>query len=133
MRSFVTISVLLLASFYLAESAGLCSNAADMAVFTKFNTTSPNGSWTVFHDDLLNCSEQCIGAGDCAATCLEKATGLSAGCGTCFSADVTCTGTNCMSQCMLDPNSADCLNCNQLNCTPKLAVCAGVPEDVLPK
>ena len=103
----------------LNSGTGLCNNPSDIALFQK--------EYSTLHGMLQNCAENCFGAGACAASCLQSQSGLSAPCTSCFGDDINCTQTHCMSLCMMNPSSADCLACNKQYCTPALETCSGTP------
>jgi len=78
-----------------------------------------------------DCGMSCIADSDiasCAGECIEMTEGvnLSRGCADCFGAVVECTVDNCLTQCIADPSSTECVMCRETNCDPVFEACAGV-------
>ena len=78
-------------------------------------------------DQATNCGLSCFGgAPDCAATCVEDATGLSGGCSECFAGIIQCTIDDCLDSCIADPSGTPCIQCQETNCLPPFAECSGL-------
>eukprot|EP00013_Stygamoeba_regulata_P023776 CAMPEP_0177649512 /NCGR_PEP_ID=MMETSP0447-20121125/11435_1 /TAXON_ID=0 /ORGANISM="Stygamoeba regulata, Strain BSH-02190019" /LENGTH=124 /DNA_ID=CAMNT_0019152293 /DNA_START=184 /DNA_END=558 /DNA_ORIENTATION=+ len=102
-----------------------CNNDNDLGVFAKDNTT--------FMDTMRGCALKSLGNADKTASCLQKATGVSADCATCFGATCTCTRDHCLTKCTFSPTGKACSECVVKHCQPDLVKCAGVPADQLPQ
>lgn len=75
-------------------------------------------------DDLTNCVRDALVS--------ETDSAVSGECATCYGVSVTCSATNCLSQCIGGP-SAECDACrcgandNSCNCVEQFTLCSGVP------
>jgi hypothetical protein len=94
--------------------AGACTNTADMAVLGSIDVGMVVG----------DCAMMTLGMEPATSNCIMMS-GLSAGCTACFSATVSCTVANCLSQC-IGGDSPACLDCRATNCDPAFAACSGL-------
>eukprot|EP00475_Leptophrys_vorax_P002538 TRINITY_DN11416_c0_g2_i1.p1 TRINITY_DN11416_c0_g2~~TRINITY_DN11416_c0_g2_i1.p1 ORF type:complete len:230 (-),score=42.65 TRINITY_DN11416_c0_g2_i1:69-758(-) len=81
--------------------------------------------------NLKTCASSCTTSTSCMATCMEKKTGISAACGSCFSGFSTCTVAHCLLDCIGNPSGSACQACATQNCEPTLDTCTGLASIVL--
>ncbi len=97
-------------------AAGACTNAADKTILDSGKV----------QDATTNCAMQSMGDATKAAACVQKATGLSDGCSTCFAGILSCTFKNCLTNCMGGQTPA-CSQCMaDKGCNATFTDCAGV-------
>jgi hypothetical protein len=78
-----------------------------------------------FADISTNCNISCLGqAAPCLQNCVANATDLSAACGQCYGAWVTCVSTLCLIQCGVVGEDT-CTECRAAFCDPALGDCGG--------
>jgi hypothetical protein len=95
---------------------GACTNEADESVLHGIPT---------FADISTNCNISCLGqAAPCLQNCVANATDLSAACGQCYGAWVTCVSTLCLIQCGVVGEDT-CTECRAAFCDPALGDCGG--------
>jgi len=54
---------------------------------------------------------------------------ISSDCGGCYAGTVLCTVNSCLSQCLTDPSSTPCLECQAANCLAAFYACTGFESD----
>lgn len=123
-------------------AVGQCTNGADLAVIfvdpaaapPEYKATYGNTGDQTVSDVAGNCGKvTCLADPDyagCVATCVATETGLSAECGGCYAASVSCAKDNCIVPC-LTGTPAECDACRtgtndcSLDCTQIFIDCAG--------
>ncbi|MEC8024058.1 MAG: hypothetical protein VX223_08990, partial [Myxococcota bacterium] len=97
-----------------------CLNSADLALAAQYDLNS----------EATTCYLGCLADSDpimCANICLKNNTGISDGCGGCYTEKTFCTFDNCLAQCATDPNSDECSQCQISNgCASNFYQCVGV-------
>jgi hypothetical protein len=95
---------------------GTCQNTVDGCILGQLDAI---GAATA-------CALGCLGAApECSGECMAK-TGLSAGCGGCFSQTLGCMFDNCIAQCATAPDSAECGDCRAEFCNADFETCSGI-------
>jgi|GEM_PF-1275431 len=115
-----------------------CNNAADQSICSNCGAAGQPACGDECPDSIswaqgasTDCGLQCIGDADaqgCTTACTAAATGLSTACAGCYGALILCTVNNCISQCIADPTSAPCLDCQEQNCLPEFNSCTAPPS-----
>ena len=96
---------------------GACQNTVDGCILGELDATAA----------ATSCGLGCLGAGpECSGECMAK-TGLSEGCGGCFSAILGCVFDNCIGQCATAPGSDECSDCREEFCNADFETCSGLP------
>ena len=96
---------------------GACTNLGDAAIFDAG-----------LGEALPDCSVQCTFDAqpeECAGSCIEDATGLTAACAGCFVDYVVCSSATCFDDCDSGWSSPECNACLEDECAPALTECAG--------
>lgn len=76
--------------------------------------------------EVQGCALSCALRGNsCSVACIERNIGVSEPCADCFADSISCTISRCALVC-LDASSGACARCQQSNCTPAFAECAGI-------
>ena len=97
--------------------SGACTNAADQAVMDAVDVTGLAQA----------CGLNCLGqTQDCAINCVVDDTGLSEACAQCYSEIITCSVVNCLNECVSDPASEVCADCQAVFCTEDFYACTGL-------
>ena len=97
--------------------SGACTNAADQAVMDAVDVTGLAQA----------CGLNCLGqTQDCAINCVVDDTGLSEACAQCYSEIITCSVINCLNECVSDPASEVCTECQGEFCTEDFYACTGL-------
>ena len=100
-----------------AAASGACTNSADKTILDAGKV----------QDQATTCALQNMGNPTKASDCVKTTTGLSDGCSVCFAGIMSCTMTNCISQCMAGASAPACVQCMaDKGCTSTFATCAGV-------
>ena len=78
-----------------------------------------------------DCAFGCLGKPDdaCAIDCVMAETGLSAACASCYAGMIDCSFDKCLADCVGDPSSDMCLECQLEFCIPAFDLCSGLGED----
>jgi len=120
-------------------TAGMCTSSADMTALEAEYDDGMGGTRTI-QEIARDCAIDCIGEPEdqqeaCTNECVETNSDLSSGCTTCVTASLGCTRDNCITRCLSDPDSMDCLACRcgdngaMVNCYTVFEECAGVEAD----
>ena len=95
---------------------GTCQNTVDGCILGQLDATAA----------ATACGLGCLGAApECSSECMAK-TGLSAGCGGCFSQILGCVFDNCIGQCATAPDSVECGECRAEFCNADFETCSGI-------
>ncbi len=78
-----------------------------------------------------DCTFSCFSQGPACASCIADATGLGAGCASCYGGLLSCAIAACAIQCF-DAASPACEACVAQSCLPTLTACAGTPTCCIP-
>jgi len=75
------------------------------------------------------CGLRCLGKDQpCIVACIKDDSSLSDGCAGCYAATVLCTQVNCLADCLNDPSSPRCAQCQMdKKCRPTFRTCTGLP------
>ena len=104
------------------NSPGFCANDRDTEII--FGTQTE----TVAQECAFGCFQE-ADPDSCNTMCIANETGLSDGCSSCYSQSIGCILEFCLTACLEDPNSFDCLECQADNgCDELFEFCAGVPR-----
>jgi len=80
--------------------------------------------------EAITCGLGCVGEPDvsgCTADCVSTETGLSDDCSECYGDMVECSVTECFTECISDPTSVACTNCQDSSgCTAAFDLCTGL-------
>jgi hypothetical protein len=99
-----------------------CTNSSDQSIIDG----------TDVYGEAASCAMGCMSASDmiaCVRPCLVDATGLSEACATCYAATVRCSFDNCLGECAMDPESAECQSCiEESGCQEEFEACSGITE-----
>jgi len=105
-----------------AVTEGACVNEADFAIVS--------GDISSIQATAVSCYMDCSSLPEvesCMADCIATAKGISSPCAMCFASQTTCMAVNCIMQCVGDPQSGECLGCQEENgCTAAFATCSGL-------
>lgn len=74
---------------------------------------------------------ECLASDDqnCARDCMLADLDMSSECASCYANFVTCTIAECLGECIADPNSDGCLECQETSgCRPNFNDCSGLEE-----
>jgi len=77
------------------------------------------------------CGKGCLASSDesCARDCLLEELDMSAACAQCYLDTVNCTVTNCLAECVNDPEADECKQCQiDKGCRADFNACSGLPE-----
>jgi hypothetical protein len=100
---------------------GACQNADDCPIIEGGTA----------RQSATTCGIGCLGDADpeaCANTCVVDETGLSTECSACYIDIVVCTRDNCIQECLADPESAACFDCQvSAGCRAEFDECSGLP------
>jgi hypothetical protein len=98
---------------------GACVNAADQDIIDTVNIVQ----------HAANCIVSCMSDVACLTDCISDDTGLSEACSACFAEGTLCIYSNCLSQCLSDPESAACLECREESgCNEAFEACSGLTD-----
>jgi hypothetical protein len=117
--------------------AGMCDNEADKA---GLQATYGEMNLEISGVAAACAKEECLLAADfqaCVHMCLITRVmgGVSETCLGCVAGSTACAATNCLSKCLSDPSSAECLACQcgmnaaGINCRQQFQDCAGVTRN----
>lgn len=73
----------------------------------------------------------CLGSSDenCARNCILEALDMTSDCAACYADFVNCTIAKCVADCIQDPDSDGCHECQEREgCRPTFNTCSGLPE-----
>jgi hypothetical protein len=76
------------------------------------------------------CGQGCVESEDenCSRDCILKELDMSSECATCYADTVNCTIKNCLGECILDPEAAECKQCQvDKGCRAAFDECSGLP------
>jgi len=109
-----------------------CTNAADLAIVSSQDVSGM--ATTCATSDCISFATSdppdLPGMTTCTDDCVIAASGVSAGCSTCYSGAVICGVVYCINDCVNNPNSQDCIDCRETNgCTPGFYTCSGLPRN----
>jgi hypothetical protein len=103
------------------SGSGACQNAEDCPVVESGDAREAASS----------CGIGCLGDSNeasCAQSCVVNETGLSTACAKCYVAIVTCSRTSCLTDCLSDPDSTACFDCQvAAGCRESFDECSGLP------
>jgi hypothetical protein len=106
------------------EPAGACMNETDGPLL---DTPEKRDAVTA---QATDCGIGCLGDDDvatCSVTCLVGATGLSVECSACYAGMVGCSKDNCLAECLAEPGSEACSNCQtEAGCFDDFYACSGM-------
>ncbi len=116
--SVTTVSVSASSSTTSSGAVGACTQGNDPAALQN----------PVLDEILVKCVEANLGNAGALTTCLQQSSGLSGGCVMCLEPFAECAVMHCLGNCA-PPNqqSAACIACESLNCSPAFVSCAGEP------
>lgn len=101
-----------------------CLNDEDMAILGNPENT--------LEEAIGGCAFMCMSESDieaCLQECIQDETGLSADCTACFVMFLGCSMANCSEECVADPDSVECEECQDEFCWDAFEVCTGeLPE-----
>lgn len=103
------------------SNTGYCMNDNDITIR---NTLSSDQ----FNSIVSDCAHTCFGDTTQSTDCIQQQTKLSLQCSECYGNDVGCMSNNCMTQCMFDDKSNDCLQCHTDHCLNQLIQCTGITD-----
>ncbi|KAL0484999.1 Afm [Acrasis kona] len=109
---------------YLSNDEKTCNTPQDIAVFNKTQST--------FNSDVAKCGLTCLGKSECITNCIIEKEQVTKGCALCYTDNVHCIVSNCLSKCF-NPKAPACKECNKKNCVPTLVECSKVDPKLLPK
>ena len=100
-------------------SAGACDNPTDRESMTAVEDE--------IAEAMATCAIECLMGGEdtCQATCAQRELSISVACAACFGDMINCTTSRCALVCM-NPDSPDCLPCQEENCIPAFNSCSGI-------
>lgn len=100
---------------------GACLNQSDQDLIDADETGIKTQTTT--------CAMDCISLPEpvtCSADCLVTNTGLSSACALCYAAEQDCMFDQCLSPCMTDPSSENCIGCQyDSGCFSSFKTCSG--------
>ncbi|MDP6942675.1 MAG: hypothetical protein QF464_00875, partial [Myxococcota bacterium] len=99
------------------QVVGACTNESDAAVIDS------NDIPAIAQEAALGC----LGTPDpalCVQEAVSQATGLSLECSACYGGLVSCIIANCLTACLSDAESEECLSCQEAVCLPDFDTCA---------
>jgi len=100
---------------------GACADDADRAI-TADQTTVKNAA-TVCGIDCVGQDMSCIPT---AASCMSMQAGFSSGCAQCWGEFIYCSVQKCFDRCASNPDSQDCKDCTDQQCSPAYHACSGL-------
>ena len=120
-------------------TAAMCDNAADRTALEAEYDDGEGGTRTI-QEIARDCAIDCLSEPEdqqeaCSNECIVMGSDVSTACSTCVTASLGCTRDNCITRCLSDPDSMDCLACRcgdnsaGINCYTVFEDCAGVPSD----
>jgi hypothetical protein len=101
---------------------GACMNGPDLTIIEAQGQDA-------LVSEAATCAQGCFLNPDrvtCIAECVSTNTGLSMPCSMCFGGIADCVIDNCLSSCISDPQSQECLDCTNQNCMPGFETCSGL-------
>ncbi len=105
------------------NTAGGCLSNSDAEIVLSGQTEG------VAEECAFGCFEGGEDLSDCTTGCVAAETGLSRQCSSCYGLTVECVFTNCIGECIEDPNSAVCLECQaDAGCDDQFVNCSGLPR-----
>jgi len=103
----------------LPEGPFACDNPTDMSIIMGGIAS-----------EVVDCSNGCLSETDpyaCNTACISTATGLSLACAACYGVLMDCVTANCLSACMVDPTTGDCVTCRATHgCDTDFTACSGI-------
>lgn len=120
-------------------AGAMCDNTSDRAAL-EMNYPDAMGMDRDVPGVARDCAiEVCLSVAEdmqeqCMNDCLTDMTDLSAACASCVTLSVACIQDYCLSRCLSDPDSADCLACQcgdnpmGVSCRGMYDTCSGVPS-----
>lgn len=98
---------------------GVCQNHTDCALVTDGRARLTAQS----------CSQTCLASsGTCTRDCVVQQLGMTADCAQCYADRVACMLMNCLGECVADPESEKCQQCDiDKGCRPNFDACSGLP------
>jgi hypothetical protein len=113
-----------------AGAASLCQAADDLAWLRSQATPAQTGR-ELARAEASNCGLACLNDAcpdDCAVRCMTQVKGvqLSSGCAGCYGGIVLCTIGKCLPQCINEPQSTGCKECQETQgCNDEFYGCTG--------
>jgi hypothetical protein len=103
--------------------SGRCAPATDVALICTGNVATIAGTCGV------GCAVQPVAMfKSCATTCIRSMVSLTTGCAGCYADTVACTQQLCLNQCLANPSSPLCLQCQiEKGCRGAFLACTGLP------
>jgi hypothetical protein len=100
-------------------AVGACTQGADAKILDT----------TIILPQGFQCANQYLTNLASLETCLESATGLSAGCSACLAEDLICAQDDCLNVCINTPASPACTKCRDDSCAASFTACSGLPRE----
>lgn len=99
-------------------ACGHCSNIHDIKIYNQTRNTLTNTARKCAHLYFVPIIGESL-----VRKCMEENVGFTPACNECWVNDVKCSLSNCLRECLLNPDQ--CIACNEIKCGPSFRKCVG--------